>query len=124
MCLHQNCVLIPINMIKCGTNFVHFLYRKMIAVHVIQHISLYQAPTYCMLSGQRRYGVRSLPNTTVHGQQCESNLRPFNLESNTHPLGYNNQLYVRVHSTLVEQMGIGLRPTSVDHHDIASSCSP
>ena len=36
-----------------------------------------------LLGGQRQYGMRSLPNTSTHDQQWESNPRPSDLESNT-----------------------------------------
>ena len=35
-----------------------------------------------LLNGQRKYEMRSLPDTSSHGQQWESNPRPFDLESN------------------------------------------
>ena len=36
-----------------------------------------------LLGRQRYYGMRSLPDTSPHDQQWESNPRPFDLESNT-----------------------------------------
>ena len=35
------------------------------------------------LGGLRQYGIRSLPDTSTHGQDWESNRRPSNLEFNT-----------------------------------------
>ena len=34
------------------------------------------------LGEQRQYGIGSLPDISTHGQQWESNPRPFDLESN------------------------------------------
>ena len=37
------------------------------------------------MSMQRQYGMRSLPNTSIHDKQWEWNPRSFDFESNTYP---------------------------------------
>ena len=40
------------------------------------------------LSGPKQYGIRSLNDTSTHGQHCESKPRPSDLEPTPYPLGH------------------------------------
>ena len=45
-------------------------------------LSIFRSTRYpSLLGGQRRYGMRSLPDTSTHDRQWESNPRPLDLES-------------------------------------------
>ena len=51
------------------------------AANAIRNFPIFRSTRYPSLLGeQRQYGMRSLPNTSTHDQQWESNPRPSDLE--------------------------------------------
>ena len=53
------------------------------AANAIHNSPIFRSTRYpLLLGGQRQYGMRSLPDTSAHDQQWESNPRPSDVKSN------------------------------------------
>ena len=63
-----------------SAHFLHFLPFTILQFRSTRYPSL--------LGEQRQYGMRSLPETSTHGQQWEWNLRTSDLESTPYQLGH------------------------------------
>ena len=63
-------------LISSGENSAHFL--QLMPFTILQFLF-----DQVRLGGERQYGKRSLPDTSAHDQQWESNQRPSDFESNT-----------------------------------------
>ena len=59
------------------------------------------------LGGLRQCGIRSLPNTSTHGQHWESNSRPSDLESNALSTRPHKSTCLPVHIMYVHQSAVG-----------------
>ena len=67
-----------IGFISSGENSAHFLQLMPFTIFLIFRSTRYPL----LLGGQRQYGMRNLPDTSIYDQQWESNPRPSDLMSN------------------------------------------
>ena len=78
-----NCLESRLHDNACSTDFTFPLARQAPMQPATIHPTLDLCTRYPLrLDGPRQCGIRSLPDTSTHGQQWESNPRPSDLESN------------------------------------------
>ena len=76
-------------------------------------IIVHQAPS--LLSRQKQYGMRSLPDTSAYDMQRESNSRPLDLASNTLLTGPHAPICSYVSHIFIFLMNLSLKYTQTLH---------